>query len=153
PPPLPEYERNLDHAGLLRSLDARSFQRGAAIYARVCANCHGTREQAGSLPTSLRFAEGKFKNGSDPYALYRTLTHGFGIMTPQTWTVPEQKYDVIHYIREAYLNPANSSQYVPIDDPYLASLPRGTSRGPKPSTIEPWVSMNYGPSLMATVEV
>jgi putative heme-binding domain-containing protein len=153
PPPLPEYERDLDHAGLLRSLDGKSFQRGEAIYVRVCANCHGTKKQAGSMPTSLRFAEGKFKNGADPFRMYQTLTHGFGMMTPQTWMVPQQKYDVIHYIREAYLKPYNPSQFVKVEDSYLAGLPKGTGRGPKPSNIEPWVSMNYGPSLMATLEV
>jgi putative heme-binding domain-containing protein len=153
PPPLPDYEHHLDHAGLIRSLDGRSLRRGAAIYTRVCANCHGTREQAGSLPTSLRFAEGKFKNGADPYRMYQTLTHGFGAMTAQTWMVPRQKYDVIHYIREAYLRPHNPGQYTAVDDGYLAGLPRGTARGPEPSNIEPWVSMNYGPSLMATLEV
>ncbi len=153
PPPLPSYERDLDHAGLIRSLDARSYKRGEAIYVRVCANCHGTKEQAGSMPTSLRFAEGKFKNGADPFHIYQTLTHGFGMMVPQTWMVPEQKYDAIHYIREAYLKPHNPGQYIPIDDVYLAGLPKGSSRGPKPSNIEPWVSMNYGPSLMATLEV
>ena len=85
--------------------------------------------------------------------MYQTLTHGFGMMTPQTWMVPQQKYDVIHYIREAYLKPHNPGQYVKIEDAYLAGLPKGASRGPKPSNIEPWVSMNYGPSLMATLEV
>ena len=153
PPPLPEYERDLDHAGLIRSLDGQSFKRGAAIYVRVCANCHGTKEQAGSMPTSLRFGEGKFKNGADPFRMYQTLTHGFGMMTPQTWMVPQQKYDVIHYIREAYLKPHNPGQFVKVEDSYLAGLPKGMSRGPKPSNIEPWVSMNYGPSLMATLEV
>ena len=42
------------------------------------------------MPTSLRFAEGKFKNGADPFRLYQTLTHGFGMMTPQTWMVPSR---------------------------------------------------------------
>ncbi len=153
PPPLPDYERDLDHAGLLRSLNATSLKNGQAIYERVCANCHGTRDKPGSMPTSLRFAEGKFKNGSDPYRLYLTLTHGYGMMTPQTWMVPQQKYEVIHYLREAYLKPFNPSQYTRVDDLYLQGLPRGKSRGPKPSTIEPWVNMDYGPSMMATIEV
>jgi len=153
PLPLPDYERDLDHAGLIRGWDGQSLRRGEAIYGRVCANCHGTKEQIGSMPTSLRFAEGKFKNGADPFHMYQTLTHGFGMMTPQTWMVPQQKYDVIHYIRETLLKPHNPSQYVKVDDAYLAGLPRGASRGPKPSSIEPWVSMNYGPSLMATLEV
>jgi putative heme-binding domain-containing protein len=153
PPPLPAYERDLDHAGLIRSLGGQSFKRGAAIYVRVCANCHGTKEQAGSMPTSLRFAEGKFKNGADPFRMYQTLTHGYGMMTPQTWMVPEQKYDVIHYIREAYLKQYNPTQFVKVEAGYLAGLPKGVRRGPKPSNIEPWLSMNYGPSLMATLEV
>ena len=150
---LPEYERQIDHAGMLRDLDAKAFQRGEAIYNRLCINCHGTKDQAGSLPTSLKFAEGKFKNGADPHRMYQTLTHGFGLMTPQTWMVPQQKYDVIHYVRETYLKPHNPSQLVMIDETYLASLPKGTTRGPAPSNFEPWSAMNYGPYLMATYEV
>ncbi|MEN9673387.1 MAG: hypothetical protein RL553_1652, partial [Planctomycetota bacterium] len=151
--PLPEYEKDIDHAGFLKSTDAKSFKRGEAIYLRVCANCHGTKDQVGSMPTSLRFAEGKFKNGSDPFRMYQTLTHGYAVMTPQAWMVPEQKYDVIHYIREAFLKPYNPEQYAKVDDPYIAALPKGSTRGPKPSNIEPWVMMNYGPSLMLTLEV
>ena len=105
-PPLPDYERRLDHAGMIAGLGPKNFQRGEAIYGRVCANCHGTKDQPGSLPTAPRFASATLKNGSDPYTMYRTLTDGFGQMAPQTWMVPRQKYDVIHYIREAYLKAA-----------------------------------------------
>ncbi|MEI8021422.1 MAG: DUF6797 domain-containing protein, partial [Schlesneria sp.] len=150
---LPEYERDIDHASLLRDLDDKAFQRGEAIYSRLCVNCHGTKDQPGSLPTSLKFAQGKFKNGNDPYRMYHTLTHGFGLMAPQTWMVPQQKYDVIHYVRETYLKPHNPSQYATIDAEYLASLPKGSTRGPAPSNVEPWSSMNYGPFLTATYEV
>ncbi len=153
PPPIPAYENDLDHAGLLSQLDQKSFERGRDIYTRVCANCHGTLEQPGSIPSSLRFGQGKFKSGHDPLGMYRTLTHGYGMMTPQSWMVPRQKYDVIHYIRETFLKPHNPSFYVSINPGYLASLPKGKNPGPNPSTIEPWVSMNYGPSLMATLEV
>ncbi|MGI9456430.1 MAG: cytochrome c1, partial [Aeoliella sp.] len=51
--PLPEYEKNIDHAGMISSLDSSSLKRGAAIYERVCANCHGTVDKPGSLPNSL----------------------------------------------------------------------------------------------------
>jgi putative heme-binding domain-containing protein len=151
--PLPEYERRVDHAGLIRSLDAKSYERGEAIYLRVCANCHGTHERPGSLPTSLRFADGEFKNGADPYRMYQSLTHGFGMMPPQAWMVPAQKYDVIHYIREAYLKPHNRGRFVAIDERYLRRLPKGDTRGPAPSNIEPWATMDYGPTLAATLEV
>ena len=150
---LPEYESHVDHAGLLRSLDRRSLDRGRAIYERLCVNCHGTQEREGSLPTSLRFASGTFKNGSDPFSMYQTLTRGFGLMTPQTWMVPQQKYDVIHYIREAYLRRNNPSQYSQLTKEYLNRLPQGDTRGPPPQLIEPWATMDYGPSLINTYEV
>jgi len=122
---LPEYEERIDHAGFVREWGLESLARGEAIYRRVCGNCHGTKEELGSLPTALRFAEGKFKNGSDPLSMYRTLTRGFGFMPAQSWMVPSQKYDVIHYIRETFLRPFNSAQLVPIDPSYLAGLPPG----------------------------
>ncbi|HVC94533.1 MAG TPA: DUF6797 domain-containing protein, partial [Pirellulales bacterium] len=152
-PPLPEYEERIDHAGLIGELDRESFSRGSAIYLRLCVNCHGTQDRPGSLPTSLRFATGKFKNGCDPYSIYQTLTKGFGQMTPQTWLVPRQKYDVIHYLREAYLKEHNPTQFTRVDRDYLVKLPRGDSRGPEPSRVEPWVQMDYGPSLINTYEV
>jgi putative heme-binding domain-containing protein len=152
---LPEYEKTIDHAGLIRALDDKALKRGEAIYTRVCANCHGTKDQPGSLPTSPRFTQHTFKNGSDPYSLYRTLTHGYNQMAPQTWMVPRQKYDVIHYLREAYLRPYNPSQYAKLDGPDFARLPAGKSGefGPAPANVEPWAAMDYGPSLMNTYEI
>lgn len=150
---VPEYESHLDHAGLIQGWDEGALERGEAIYTRVCANCHGTKDQAGSLPTSLRFAEGKFKNGSDPLSMYRTLTHGYGFMVAQTWMVPSQKYDVIHFIRERYLKPHNPTQYTDVNEAYLAGLPVGDTKGPEASQIEAWVAMDYGPSLTHTYEI
>jgi putative heme-binding domain-containing protein len=151
-PPMPEYERRLDHAGLIAGMDADGLRRGEAIYSRVCANCHGTGGQPGSLPNAPRFASAALKNGSDPYSLYRTITDGFGQMAPQSWMVPRQKYDVIHYIREMFFKPHHSAQYVTINRAYLDRLPRGTARGPAPSEIEPWVAMDHGSCLQTTIE-
>ncbi|MAP07302.1 MAG: cytochrome C oxidase Cbb3, partial [Rhodopirellula sp.] len=151
--PLPEYESHIDHAGILASLDRQAMKRGEAIYNRTCVNCHGTVDAPGSLPTSLRFASGKFKNGFDPHSMYQTITKGFGLMLPQRNLVPQQKYDVIHYIRHAYLKEHNPTQFARVDEDYLASLPKGDTRGPEPSLIEAWREMDYGPNLMATVEI
>ncbi|WP_152054422.1 DUF6797 domain-containing protein [Tautonia marina] len=73
-PPLPAYEADLDHAGLIAALDDDAFRRGALLYARNCASCHGTREQPGSMPTSLQFAEGQFRNGK----AYGPLSRSWG---------------------------------------------------------------------------
>jgi putative heme-binding domain-containing protein len=153
PPPLPEYEQRVDHAGIIAELGPESYRRGEEIYSRLCVNCHGTKDEPGSLPTSLRFASDAFRNGSDPYSMYQTLTHGFGLMVAQAWMVPQQKYDAIHYIRETYLKPYNPTQYVTVDAGYLAGLPKGDTRGPAPSTFEPWVAMDYGPNLIASYEI
>lgn len=152
-PAIPGYETHLDHAGMIAGLGPESFKRGEAIYNRVCVNCHGTKEKPGTLPTSLRFSTGKFKNGNDPYSMYKTLTRGFGQMPPQSWMVPTQKYDVIHYVREAYLKRDNPTQHALVDRGYLRTLPQGNSTGPRPLESEPWREMDYGSSLMATLEI
>ncbi len=154
----PAYESDIDHAGFIadwqdQKQSTAAVKRGGAIYARVCANCHGTLDAPGSLPTALRFADGKFKVGSDPYAMYRTLTHGAGLMVAQGWMVPSQKYDVIHFIRETFLKDRNRDAYTAITPDFLASLPKGGSRGPEPSTIEPWRTHDYGPFLAGTFEI
>ena len=151
--PLPEYENHVDHAGLIRNWNNISFSRGEEIYQLRCASCHGTVEQEGSMPTSLRFASGEFKHGSDPYAMYNTLTHGYGMMNPQRWMVPQQKYAVIYYIRKKFLEPHNASQRFDVTDEYLAGLPSGDTFGPKPVLAKPWTKMDYGPSWFNTVEV
>ena len=142
-PPLPDYERRLDHAGMIAGLGPKNFQRGEAIYGRVCANCHGTKDQPGSLPTAPRFATAALKNGSDPYTLYRTITDGFGQMAPQTWMVPRQKYDVIHYIREEYLKAGGRVDMPPSIGRTWTGCPRGPRRAPRPPRSSPgsrWIT-------------
>lgn len=151
--PLPEYEKHVDHAGLIRGWNNVSFSRGDEIYQLRCASCHGTFEQEGSMPTSLRFAEGKFKHGNDPYTMYKTLTHGYGMMNAQRWMVPQQKYSVIYYLRKKLIEPHNSSQLFDVTEEYLAGLPTGDTFGPKPVLAKPWTKMDYGPSWFNTIEV
>ena len=74
------------------------------------------------------------------------------MMLAQTWMVPQQKYDVIHYIREHFLRNHNPGQYFNVTEDYLARLPKGSSRGPEPQLIEPWVTMDYGPMLTTTIQ-
>lgn len=151
--PLPAYESRIDHVSLIQGLNQDSFDRGEAIFSRYCARCHGTTEQEGSMPSALKFAEGSFKNGNDPYSMYQTLTHGYGLMVAQRWMVPRQKYDVIHYIREEFLKTKNPDQHATINDQWLASLPVGDELGPDPVEQTPWSEMDYGNFLFNTYEV
>lgn len=150
---LPDYEKTIDHAGLIRGWNKASLVRGEKIYQLVCHSCHGDLNLAGSIPNALRFAEGKFTHGADPHTIYATLTRGWRLMAPQMQLVPREKYDVIHYLRETFLAKNNPTQYVAVTDTYLAGLPRGDTTGPVPVKREPWRDMDYGPFLIGTFEL
>lgn len=142
-----------DHAEIVGGWNDATLKQGEALYQALCVVCHGTREQPGSLPTALRFAEGPFKNGADPYSMYLTLTRGFGQMVPQPQYTTAQKYAVIHYIREAFLRPHNPSQLKDID---LAVLPRGLARAEEEkidTTLPAYQRMEFGNALFWTLEV
>ena len=155
---LPEYEQNLDHATLIASSeewedDWGLRNRATTIYRTTCYSCHGNHEQPGSLPNSNKFWKDHFKNGSDPYAMYQTLTRGFGQMPPQSHLVPSQKYAVIAMIRNEFIRKHNPEQYVEVDSVYLASLPKGESEGPEPQPYHPWADLDYGNWLMRCYEM
>jgi len=142
-----------DHAEIVGAWNDKTLREGEAIYKSLCVVCHGTKEQPGSLPTALRFAEGPFKNGSDPFSMYLTLTRGFGQMVPQPQYTTAQKYAVIHYIRETFLRPHNPSQLKEIDP---ALLPRGLARGEvekADTSLPPYQRMELGNALFWTLEV
>lgn len=153
---LPDYEKNIDHKGLLTSLGDRhgeSIRTGEHIYNNTCFNCHGNPEQVGSIPNAFKFWEDSFKVGKDPYSIYQTLTKGYGSMPPQVNLTPVEKYDIINYLRETFLKENNPDQYVEVDSAYLASLPNGTTTGPAPKEFKPWAEMDYGNFLINTYEM
>lgn len=145
-----------DHSELVRGWNERSLAEGRRIYTTLCMVCHGTKDQPGSLPTALRFGEGAFKNGSDPYSMYVTLTRGYGQMVPQGQYTTAQKYAVIQYIRETFLRTGNPAQFVPLTPSYVDSLPKGRVRALKESenkALPEYLRMDFGPALSWTFEV
>ena len=150
---LPEYERELDHEGLIRGWNNAALLRGEKIYQMACHSCHGDLNLAGSMPNALRFGDGKFQHGADPLSLYQAITRGWRLMPPQAQLVPREKYDVIHYIRETFLAGRNPTELFAVTDEYLAALPQGNSRGPAPTKREPWREMDYGRFLIGTFEL
>ncbi|MCH6234712.1 DUF6797 domain-containing protein [Cognataquiflexum rubidum] len=153
---LPDFEKDIDHKGLLTALGDRhdeSIRTGGHIYNNTCFNCHGNPEQVGSIPTAFKFWEDTFKVGKDPYSIYQTLTRGYGSMPPQVNLTPVEKYDIINYLRETFLEKENPDQYFEIDSAYLASLPTGSNTGPAPKEFKPWAEMDYGNFLINTYEL
>ncbi len=150
---LPEYESGIDHAKLIKQNGTAVIKLGQEVYQQACHSCHGDINLPGSIPNSLRFGEGEFEHGSDPYTMYQTLTRGWRLMVPQMQLVPQEKYAVIHYIREHFLKKHNQDQLFAVTDEYLKAIPKGKNLGPVPVKREPWKDMDYGRFLMGTIEL
>jgi len=156
----PAEPDGVDHAGLISTWNADSLARGAKLYRTLCMPCHGTPAQPGSLPTSRAFWREPFKNGNDPYSIYKTIGAGLGQMPAWPWLSGDLRYDVIHFIREELVKPNNPTNYFIVTPEYLASLPKGSGvavsksarqidleKGPK------YLRMNFGPFLNWTYEI
>lgn len=143
------------HSDLIGAPDAESVRRGEAVYRSLCVMCHGDTEREGSLPTSRRFHREPFKNGMDPFSMYRTVTKGYGQMPPWPNFSAREVYDAIHYIRETQVKGRNPSQYFAVTADYLAALPKddlGAQMIKKPE-LPPWRKMDYGPVMFYTLQV
>lgn len=150
---LPDYEADIDHAQLIENSNNAIFRQGQEIYQSICHNCHGDLNMPGSIPNSMQFGDGVFQHGNDPYTMYQTITRGWRQMIPQVQLVPSEKYAVIHYIRSHFLKENNPEQYFEVTESYLASLPKGSSTGPKPVPRKQWSDMDYGPFLIGTFQI
>ena len=145
-----------DHGAIVQAWNEQSLKEGGEIYQAMCIVCHGDLDKPGSLPTALRFAEGQFKNGADPYSMYLTLTHGYNQMTAMPQYTTAQKYAVIHYIRETYLKARNPTQYKELTKDYLDSLPKAmlTAEVEKEDrSLPPYQRMELGPALHWTYQI
>ncbi len=137
-----EAPNAVDHAGILQTLDDEDFAGGETIYKTLCTNCHGADGITPLLPTARAFGSGELKFGSDPYAMFRTLTDGNGLMGPQTWMTDRERYQVIHYIRDTFMRPMRKD-FVEINDGYLESLPTVNVVVDEKDTIQ----RDFGPAL------
>jgi hypothetical protein len=150
---LPDTEKGLDHAGFIKDFNDDALVRGERVYHSSCINCHGDRDNEGSIPMSLKFWEEPFKAGNDAYAMYKTITQGYGSMPPQVVLSPQEKYDVIHYIQKELVSKNKSVVLPEITNEYLSKLPKGKSRGPAVKPYQPWADMDYGNFFMNTYEL
>ena len=147
-----ELEQNIDHAGIIEALDGESLVRGTKIYNNNCINCHGHPDVEGSLPNASKFWEPNWKTKSDPFGMYQTLTQGVGAMPAQLKMTPREKYDVIHYIRNEFIQQNELEPFL-LTAEYLKGLPKGATRGPVSKPYNPWSDQNYGNFLINTYEL
>ena len=132
----------VDHADILKGLSSKNFDKGEAIYANLCVNCHGGDGKTPTLPIARAFGKGELKFGTDPYSMFLTLTKGNGLMGPQTWMTPQERYDVIHYVRQKFMRPMHP-KYAPVTEEYLAGLPKVNAV----AAVTKQVTRDFGPAL------
>ncbi len=132
----------VDHAGILKQLGPGNFAKGQAIYNNLCINCHGSDGKTPALPIARAFGTGDLKFGTDPYSMFQTLTKGNGLMGPQTWMTPQERYNVIHYIREKFMKPMHP-KYQALKPHYLAGLPKVNAVAVTKKKID----RDFGPAL------
>ena len=133
---------NLDHAGIIKSLKRKDFEAGEAIYHGYCFNCHGRDGNTPSLPTARAFGTQPMKFGADPYRMFMTLTKGNGLMAPMSHLTPKERYQVVHYIREQFMQNSNPD-FFEVNKNYLATLPRGNKDGTEIENVQ----RDFGPAL------
>lgn len=112
-----------DHAALIADRSQDVLDRGAAVYATACASCHGPTGNlvGGTSPTARNFHIDGFRNqlGGGPYALYVVTTQGFNgnAMPGFPGLSPQDRYAVVHFVREAIVKPNNAAAYAADDLP------------------------------------
>ncbi|WP_339730522.1 DUF6797 domain-containing protein [uncultured Gimesia sp.] len=134
--------QNLDHAGILQRMNQRDFESGKRIFHGLCKNCHGADGNTPSLPTARAFGSQPLKFGADPYRMFLTLSKGNGLMGPMQHLSPKERYQVVHYIREAFMKQRNPA-YAAVTEEYRKSLPKGTKSGEFDLNVE----RDFGPAL------
>jgi mono/diheme cytochrome c family protein len=109
-----------DHAALIKNVNPDVLSQGETIFQSQCARCHGpngdlVNASTPPSPPARNYRKDAFKKGSGPYEMYVTVTNGFAGMPPFNNLKPEDRYAVIHYIREAFMKKDNPSQYSKAD--------------------------------------
>lgn len=114
---------DFDHVTAIKKLTPADAVAGKELYALHCAACHGKEGNLALNPLARRFAKDELKFGNDPYALWKTISYGNGLMF--RWDAvltPEERYQIVHHLREDILKPNNPSQYFEPDDVYYDGL-------------------------------
>ena len=118
-----------DHAALIKDMSPDVLARGKELYMANCVACHGSKGVP-VIPSARNFVADAFKNDAHgakahPWSMFDTLTNGYngGAMPPQGHIAVEDRYAIVHFVRETFVKEANASQYVTIDEALTADFP------------------------------
>ncbi len=115
--------QGFDHAAAIQGLEEEDAKAGRRLYALHCAACHGKDGDLALNPLARRFAKDELKFGTDPYALWKTISYGNGLMF--RWDAvlsEEERYQIVQHLREDIIKPNNPKQYFTPNDAYYAGL-------------------------------
>ncbi len=105
--------------------DESYLDEGKKLYELNCIACHS---KDGVMPPpnplSRIFTRHKMENGGDPFSMFQTLTYGFRNMMPAVQLNPEDRYKVIHYLRERMIREKAAELYVGVNETYADTMPR-----------------------------
>ena len=105
--------------------DEAYLDEGKKLYELNCIACH-SKDGVTPPPNPLSriFTKHKMENGGDPLSMFRTVTYGFRNMMPSPQLNPEERYKVIHYLRERMIKERSPELYVKVDETYIDTMPQ-----------------------------
>lgn len=117
-------ELSFDHVSAIQRLQPSDIAAGKQLYTLHCASCHGADGALALNPLARKFASDPLKFGTDPYALWKTISYGNGLMFRWDGILdPTQRYQIVHFLRESILKPNNPSQYFKTTADFYQALP------------------------------
>lgn len=119
---------NVNHRKLARfsasDRDEAYLKEGRKLYELHCIACHSKDGITPPInPLARAFTKHEMGNGGDPLNMFKTLTYGFRNMMPSPQLNPEQRYQVIHYIRENLIRQHAPELYVEVKEDYTEPMP------------------------------
>lgn len=146
-----------DHLALIANRSDDVLEKGGIVWAKNCASCHGPEGNANPTrlnPAPRNFWTDAFQNphGGGAYGLYTVMSKGYNGMPAFPALSPEDRYAVVHYVRERFVKLHNPDNYLEDTEGIVSTIPAagGEAAGPtEPPPLRPVPQASY--ALLAGV--
>ena len=132
-----------NHAALMADNGQPVLDKGELLYGKNCASCHGAKGDTNpnnTVPAPRNFRTEPLKStlGNGPYAFYKVLSEGYGASMPAFKNLtPEERYAVVHFVRETMIKPANPAYAAKDSAATQAKIPAAGSAGGAAAEVAP----------------